>query len=105
MLVTQSTTSRSSQAVRPRLTRPLQNSGSSRGITEDKALQDSAFLRTSAHRHDATRKGCQVVSKPTPFLGSRAQRKAFEAKQIFDLADDAGRDLTAEEREHVAELL
>ena len=36
---------------------------------------------------------------------SRAARKAFEAKQIFDVADDAGRDLTAEERAHVAELL
>src|SRR4051794_15742124 len=41
----------------------------------------------------------------TPFLGPRSARKAFEAKSIFDLADDAGRDLTADERSRVEMLL
>src|SRR5829696_7531582 len=41
----------------------------------------------------------------TPFFGSRSARKAFEAKSIFDLADDAGRDLTADERARVTDLL
>src|SRR3954470_16239421 len=41
----------------------------------------------------------------TPFFGSRSARKAHEAKSIFDLADDAGRDLTADERARVTDLL
>src|SRR5512132_4367344 len=40
-----------------------------------------------------------------PFLGSRAARKAFEAKSIFDVADDAGRELSADERARVTDLL
>jgi HK97 family phage major capsid protein len=41
----------------------------------------------------------------TPFFGSRAARQAFEAKSIFDTADDAGRELTEDERERVESLL
>jgi HK97 family phage major capsid protein len=40
-----------------------------------------------------------------PFFGSRAARKAFEAKSIFDVADDAGRELSADERARVTDLL
>src|SRR3954447_19341313 len=41
----------------------------------------------------------------TPFLGGRAARKAFEAKQILDLAEDAGREPTFDERARVKQLL
>src|SRR3954452_16185968 len=40
-----------------------------------------------------------------PFFGSSSARKAHKAKSIIDLADDAGRDLTDDERARVQDLL
>jgi HK97 family phage major capsid protein len=45
------------------------------------------------------------MSEPRPFFGSRSARQAYEAKAIFDTAEDAGRDLTADERARVKSLL
>lgn len=45
------------------------------------------------------------MDNETAFLGTRSARKAFEAKQIYDLADDAGRDLSEDERARVQSLL
>jgi hypothetical protein len=41
----------------------------------------------------------------SPFLGSRSARQAHEAKSILDTAEDAGRDLTADERDRVNGLI
>ena len=46
-----------------------------------------------------------MSTKAYAFLGSRSARKAVEAKGIFDVADDAGRDLTDDERARVQSLL
>ena len=41
----------------------------------------------------------------TTFFGPRSARKAYEAKSIYETAEDAGRDLTPDERVRVGDLL